>query len=131
MTLTEFIARQGITIKSRRISADDHPHLSDDWPDDARHFRVKLKNKALGTSMTTYFSQGAAWDTPPTTENVLGCLLDDVRTAVEPFSDWADNFGYDTDSRRAHKTWKAVRRQTRKLTAFLGNQYTLQRSRST
>jgi hypothetical protein len=35
-------------------------------------------------------------------------------------TDWAGEYGYDTDSRKAEKTFRACQRQRAKLFAFLG-----------
>jgi hypothetical protein len=36
------------------------------------------------------------------------------------FEEWADDLGYDPDSRKANATWKICQRQAKKLEAFLG-----------
>ncbi len=39
------------------------------------------------------------------------------------FDEWARDLGYDTDSRRAEKTYKQVVSQTAKLKRFLGEDF--------
>jgi hypothetical protein len=60
---------------------------------------------------------------PPTVQEVVACLMSDAQSVhyAATFEDWAAEFGYDTDSRTAHKTYKIVMRQTQKLRAMLGN----------
>jgi len=71
--------------------------------------------------MTVPFSMGDGYNgAKPTVDTVLDCLASDASGADETFEYWCGNFGYDTDSRRAEKTYKAVQRQTAKLRAFLG-----------
>lgn len=52
---------------------------------------------------------------PPTAYDVLTCL-----TKYDPgtFEEFCSDFGYDTDSRRAERTYKAVVAEWRKVEAF-------------
>lgn len=43
----------------------------------------------------------------PTAAAVLYCLLSDMEVIDQSFTDWASDFGYDTDSRKALATYKA------------------------
>lgn len=58
----------------------------------------------------------------PDLASVLDCLASDsVSVENSPvFEDWADEFGYDTDSRKAEKTFQACCEQARTLRALLG-----------
>ena len=42
----------------------------------------------------------------PNAASVLYCLLSDAEALDQSFSDWAGNFGYDTDSRKALATYE-------------------------
>lgn len=60
----------------------------------------------------------------PTAADVLACLLsdatvDDGEGNPRPFEDWADDYGFDTDSRKAEATWRQCVEQTAKLREFL------------
>jgi hypothetical protein len=55
----------------------------------------------------------------PTREDVIASLFSDSGCAEESFSDFCSSMGYETDSRSALKTWKACRRNARKLKAFI------------
>lgn len=59
------------------------------------------KNKAEERFSEFRIIQG----TPPTEYDVLACL---TKYPVETFEDFCGEFGYDTDSRKAEKTYKAV-----------------------
>lgn len=78
-------------------------HFADDKVN--RHiFRVTIKNK-LG-SYTFSFGQSIAQDaTPPTAYDILTCLQ---KSDVGSFDDFCSEFGYDTDSKKAEKIYKAV-----------------------
>ena len=59
----------------------------------------------------------------PTAEDVLECLVVDASSADQPFEEWASDYGYDTDSRKAEFTYKQVQAQTAKLRKFLGDDF--------
>lgn len=54
----------------------------------------------------------------PTAAAVLYCLLSDMEAIDQSFTDWASDFGYDTDSRKALATYEAccdIGRELRKV----------------
>lgn len=71
---------------------------------------VILRNSG-GASYTFKFWQGSGCKDDPTPYDVLACLSWDSST----FENFCDEFGYDTDSRSAHKTWVSVCGQARAL----------------
>ena len=121
MTLTEFCQVHHITSVAR--TANSNPNMPGEWPQGATHYRVTLKRP--GHHMTVPFSMGMAHTSPPTTENVLSCLLSDasITDNAQDFSDFCRELGFETDSRRAERTYKATVRQTAKLRTFLGEEY--------
>jgi len=58
-------------------------------------------------------------------EDVLECLVSDTQTVLDSptFEEWANEFGYDTDSRKALKTFEVIREQGNKFLAFCGREY--------
>lgn len=63
---------------------------------------------------------------PPTAADVLSSLCSDARSADRvTFEDWCSEFGYDTDSRRAEKTYLACVEINAKLHALLGEDFDL------
>lgn len=54
---------------------------------------------------------------------VLDCLASDSATVenARSFEEWCGDLGYDTDSRRAERTWKACVSTARRLKQFLGD----------
>lgn len=99
--------------------ADSNPNMTD-WKD-ANHFKVRLR---MGRkSLTTYFSQGYGINGEPAVDDVLDCLASDA-SGVEnarSFEEWASEYGYDTDSRKAEKTFKTIEKQAEKLRNLLGS----------
>lgn len=123
MNLTAFCAANHLSARAIR-STGNPSREADDWARTANHWRVTLTHPEQG-HFTLYFSQGAALVNPPTVDAVLECLLLDA-TSVEntrTFEEWAAEYGYDSDSRRAHRIWLATWRQTRLLRAWLGDLY--------
>lgn len=59
---------------------------------------------------------------PPDAAGVLDCLASDCASVenVRSFEEWAEEFGYDTDSRRALETYRACERLNAALARFLG-----------
>jgi hypothetical protein len=120
LTLSEFIDRHNITAEVE--PATDNPQ-ADGFGPEAVHFTVTLHRG--DSTMAVPFSGGsekafARSDGQPTVVDVLYCLYADSASADQPFEDWADEYGYDADSRRAYATWEAVNRQLGQLAAFLG-----------
>ena len=118
MGLRERIESDGITAEvSWRGQAPDH---AGDWGSDASWYDVTLSLD--GRSMTVPFGMGAALTDEPDAADVLNCLASDASGYENAwsFEDWAAEYGYDTDSRSAERTYGAVEGQTLALRAFLG-----------
>lgn len=52
--------------------------------------------------------------------NAFYCFVSDALSGLETFEDFCAEFGYDTDSRTAERTWKACKRSTLKLGRIAG-----------
>jgi hypothetical protein len=61
--------------------------------------------------------------TPPDAGTVLDCLAADAagHDNADSFEDWAAEYGYETDSRKAERTYNLTGTQAGKLRRFLGN----------
>ena len=119
-SLNEFINHN--RIHARAEWTDDNPGMSD-MPAGSSHWRVILTRS--GKRMTVPFSQGPAISREPTAEDVLDCLASDAASFenAQSFEDWASEYGYDADSRKAERIYRAVEKQTVKLRAFMGELY--------
>lgn len=110
-TIKSFVNRNGIRINSEWADTNKN---APDWKD-ANHHKVTLK---MGRKqLTTYFSQGYGISGEPDAENVLNALSSDSSSFenARSFEDWAEEFGYDTDSRKAEKIYRVCERQADKL----------------
>jgi hypothetical protein len=118
-SLNEFIQAQNITLQTQY--ADRNPNMeSSEWSNNASHFKCLLSSN--GKRLTTFFSMGSAHTGGPTLNDVLGSLAMDAAGIenARDFQDWASEYGYDTDSRKAERTFKACQRISKKLHQFLG-----------
>lgn len=108
-----FIATHGITMQVSRASSN--PNML--GTSCTQHWTCVLRCE--DRTMTVAFSQGSAHTQEPTVSDVLECLAMDASSALDKFEDWCDNCGYDTDSRKAYRTWEAVVKQSDDLVALL------------
>ncbi len=114
-TLEQACKRYGITATAER-GATDEPCFDVrgmiDW-------RVTIRH--LGSPLSVDFYQGRAHKEPPTVAEVLGCLLSDARVSdARSFEEWAEELGYDSDSRQAERVYKRCLEIGEKLEALLG-----------
>ena len=129
-TLQEFIDEQEITAEVAGI--DERTDGLTEWGEGARHFRVTL-HRELDTNdgdewislAEVEFSQGSGWTTDPTAAEVLHAITSDVASMDDyagagAFETWAEDYGYDSDSRRAERAFLAIRKQRADLLAWLG-----------
>jgi hypothetical protein len=119
-TLAERIAEWGIRMEAEY--ADSNPNMVDS-ASMAFHYRCILRRGRK--QLTTPFSQGSAHTSPPTTADVLDCLASDAAgyENAQSFEDWCGEYGFDTDSRKAERTYNTVKRQADKLRTFMGDDY--------
>ncbi len=118
MKIATFIQQNCIRMSAEQV--DNNPSMTDMGPG-ATHWRCVFRNK--GRTMTVHFSQGSAHTSEPTAAKVLDCLAMDAMLHDEPFESWAQSLGFDEDSRKAEKTYKACQRQTQSLKRFLGDTF--------
>lgn len=116
-TLTTFVNENKIKMDVKRT---DENKLNKEWKN-ANHYKVTLKYNVY--QLTTYFSQGYGIDRDPNTEDVLNALASDSSMVENAgsFEGWANELGYDTDSRKAEKIYKVCIKQAEKLKSFLGD----------
>ena len=90
-----------------------------DWPADATHWNCFIRRVGHGVEkkegFTVEFSMGSAHRGSPEIADVFGCMLSDADSTDQSFEDWADSLGYDSDSRRAERTYNACKATAEKL----------------
>lgn len=88
----------------------ERPDDLGDWSADATHWRVNIKRG--NEVMTVNYSMGSAYAGEPQESDIFNSLLLDTSNVEgETFEDWAGNFGYDTDSRKAEKSFNACKEE--------------------
>lgn len=116
MTLDKLIEMNRITMTCEY--ADSNPNMPDGR--DMDHWKCVLK---MGRKrLTVPFSMGYGHHgKEPQVADVLDCLASDASGADQDFENWASDLGYDTDSRKAERTYRVIERQAKRLAAFLGD----------
>lgn len=134
ISIEEFIRTNGISMGAcERVDAN--PNFADSERMD--HWKVTLVrriatpldqvNPNLGrieARMTTYFSMGYGHNgKAPEMAMVLDSLASDASLAGDnSFEDFCSELGYDPDSRKAEKTYKACKHSASRLEKFLGSE---------
>jgi hypothetical protein len=120
MKIKTFIIENNIGIDVEY--ADDNPNFID-TKTRMNHYKTVLK---MGKKqMTVPFSMGIGLTHEPTAYDILTCLQLDVWSVTNngSFEDFCSEFGYDTDSRKAEKTYNIILKQSEKLKKFLGEKF--------
>ena len=114
-TMDQFIQANGL--KAKIEFSAHNPNMEETHP--MRHYRVQIQHGRK--RMTTYFSTGMGWTQEPSLAEVLDCLASDAYGMESPFESWAEDYGFDPDSRKAERIYKICQRQTIKLKSLLGD----------
>lgn len=93
----------------------------DDWQANANGYRVRFTYDRRKASFDYW--QGSAIMRDPQAADVMSCLVSDAQLGQETFDDFCANLGYDTDSRRAERLWKACQSTDGQLRALFGADY--------
>jgi hypothetical protein len=120
MNVADFVTKHGIKLTTTKV-----PFRTDgtgtEWHKDASHFACELSRADNRAVVRFCYSQGTGIKGRPQAADTLDSLKSDASSAAEDFESWADEYGYDPDSRKAHATWEACRKVRRDLIAFLGH----------
>ncbi|MGA9884441.1 MAG: hypothetical protein WBQ34_12045 [Candidatus Acidiferrales bacterium] len=142
VSIEQFIKDNRISMTAERT--DNNPNMDDaanmdHWKvvltrrvlkegfDTWRGYKGKLGDCQYSTrKLTTYFSMGYGHNgKAPTAADVLDCLASDAASIdnARSFEDWASDFGYDADSRKAEKLFKTCEHAAKRLRSFMGDEY--------
>lgn len=91
----------------------------DDWRD-ANPYTITIRYQRR--AMTVPFYTGPGWSREPELEDALECFCADALGVINAscFEEWADELGFDGDSRGAEATYRQVQHQTEELRRLLG-----------
>lgn len=126
-SIQAFVRASGVTITALPIPArPDREDIEDpegqEWNDRAFHWKVTIRKGRK--RFVVYYSAGPAAPEEPTAEEVLDNLALDAASIenAPTFLEWAQEFGYNPDSRRAENIHKDVQENTKKLKNLLGDE---------
>ena len=125
MRIDEFIKEHSIHYK-RCNKMFRNPNMPD-WKN-ADHWEVVLHITGKGLyepEFITCYSMGIGHKgKKPTMQQVLDCVASDAAGYEDSgsFEEWAMNYGYNPDSRKAEKIYLLVEQGSRELRTFLGNE---------
>lgn len=92
------------------------------WNREASHWHVMISRDGVGnpSQMNLQYSMGSAHKGEPKLADVMYSLVCDTRDIDgQSFEQWASEFGYDSDSRRAERIYRAcVNQRTEMLALF-------------
>ena len=80
-------------------------YLMDDMPRGSNHYRCTIS--ANGHRYTMHWSQGPAITDEPDAADVLDALASDASNTEAGFENFAAEYGYDEDSRKAERIYRA------------------------
>jgi hypothetical protein len=78
----------------------------------------KIRLTYQGRRLTVPFYTGSLAG-EPSAADVISCLISDARAGEQDFESFCSDFGHDTDSRKAEKTWNACKKTGPRVRAFL------------
>jgi hypothetical protein len=117
LTVRDFATRLGVTMTVRQT--DRNPNMDDYRMD---HWRCYLRCDSRRMSIVFSMGVGHRGKQPHVTD-VLDCLASDAAGIVNSprFEDWCGDYGYDSDSRKALRTFKTCERAAASLRRLLGS----------
>ena len=118
-TLKEFISNMNLTMKAEQIESNPN------WDSNvqANHYKIQLMTPWSKGYFSVPFSQGIGIKENPNINGVLECLQSDSLSGDFTFEGFCDEFGYDSDSRKAEKTFKACQETRFKLKKFFNGNF--------
>lgn len=118
VSMTQFVADNNIRARTEE-QTDHNPNMPESR--DMNHWRVTLRGPH--GRMSLVFSKGYGHNgAEPTPDEVLDCLASDAATVenTNSFEEWCCEFGFETDSRKAERAYRACVRQAESLKRILG-----------
>lgn len=131
-SLASYIEAHGISVEIEEGPNWDVESYADGRPGWEHHaYTLKLINEDEGTEMTSNWRTGIGITASPDDEpeTVLDALISDAwgYENARSFEDWCGEYGYDTDSIKALRTWEACEKVSNDLIDFLGGKPELEK----
>jgi len=111
------------TFKGYRINATYLGNKASPWDEhNYNNHRVTVSKGGKRTSFEFWASiANPELRSPSDLREAFGCFLSDACAGLQSFDDFCSDFGYDTDSRKAEKTYRACERAWEKAKRILGD----------
>ena len=107
----------GITM----TSASEGRHVEDDgWEYDRWGITLHRGHRSFTTQYRSGTGHGGK---APGVAEVLRAIESDANAGDRTFEEFCDEFGYDQDSRKAERIWRACRGVGKRIRRFLGDDY--------
>lgn len=111
-----------MTLPTMTVAPTDHnPHMDYRHPMD--HWRCTLRHQGRRMSVVYSMGRGHNGMEPQAKEVLESLFLDASSASARDFADFCAEFGYDTDSRRAERIYKACQSTAMRLRKLLGDDY--------
>lgn len=111
--------------KSVKLTSEYGAHLDydkqSDWQQQANGYHCTLRYKGRQYSFDFWMGSGLTGE--PDTEGCLDCLLSDSMSADQSFEEWCNEYGHDTDSRKAEAIWKACQKVRENMQRLLSEDF--------
>lgn len=115
----QFLRKNNIVFTQKEPSWDYKCEWDEQQPYGHAMSLCRFINKTTGKSMTVrFFNSLMESGKRVTAYDVLACL---TKNDVGTFEQFCWEFGYDTDSRRAERTYKACKKEYTNVTRVFGN----------
>ena len=110
--LKGYVVGLGITSKATPIAVNGHEWAKQGW---------KVTLYYQGRKMSFNFYGGGAVKTPDTDAGVWCMALEAFGVENRTFSEWAREFGYSDDSRKAFRDYTKIKANASKFSNFIAN----------
>lgn len=121
--MRRFIEDNRITLRAQWVENNPHMDSLNTYMDNWRVTLIRRTPEGKRRQMSTYFSQGQGYGgREPLVDAVLDCIGSDAGgyEFAETFEEWAGEYGYDPDSRKAYGIWQLVGNERSRLLNWLG-----------
>jgi len=108
---TTIKTKSGQSLKVTLRDGDKPAQWDANQPYSHNHSRVTISTPAGRHTFDYWGNVQDYWDGKENDPlDAVGCFAGDALAGAEDFDEFCADFGYDEDSRHAHKIWKACRR---------------------
>lgn len=125
MTYQQLVEKYNLALKLYSIPfrTDTEPG---EWDNEAHHYSYVIyvtMGDRFGKKIRGNYSQGSGIKNKPQIDDILDSLsLETMNIEEESFELWCDDFGYDSDSRKAYKIYQACLEESKHLKHLLGQE---------